>query len=129
MPPAADGKRYSDLGTAFAYREKTVAGCTCNGKDAYGLVPLDAAKDPTLRAGDIVATEAGMVAYRGEGRRGTADFTPIESYSGLSSDMRRRLAETTITPAPISTPAPSTTGQSSNAAPAQPDPRRVQLSR
>jgi Protein of unknown function (DUF2865) len=35
---APDGKRYSELGTAFTYRDKLVPGCTCNGKDAFGLV-------------------------------------------------------------------------------------------
>lgn len=128
---ANDGKRYSDLNTAFAYREKTVAGCTCNGKDAYGLVNMSAAEDPTLRPGDIVATDKGMQAYRGgSGRRGGAEFTPIESYSGMSAEMRRQLTEATIVPAPTPSTAPATTtGQASSAPPAQPDPRRVQLSR
>ena len=33
-----EGRRYTELSTAFTYREKIVAGCTCNGKDAFGLV-------------------------------------------------------------------------------------------
>jgi hypothetical protein len=123
---ASDGKRYSDLDTAFVYREKTVAGCTCNGKDAFGLVNISATDDPTLRPGDIVATDKGMVAFRGgNGRRGSAEFTPIDSYSGLSPEMRRRLTEATIVPAP--TPATAPAGQTSSA-PAPADPRRVQLS-
>jgi Protein of unknown function (DUF2865) len=28
---APDGKRYSELATAFAYRERIIPGCTCNG--------------------------------------------------------------------------------------------------
>src|SRR5262249_43726446 len=35
---APDGKRYSELATAFTYRKKIVPGCTCNGRDAFGLV-------------------------------------------------------------------------------------------
>jgi hypothetical protein len=35
---APDGKRYTELATAFAYREKIITGCTCNGRDAFGLV-------------------------------------------------------------------------------------------
>ena len=35
---APDGKRYSELATASAYREKIIPGCTCNGRDAFGLV-------------------------------------------------------------------------------------------
>ena len=47
---ARDGAHYSDLNTAFLYRKQLVANCTCNGKDAFGLVPLDAKTDPTLAA-------------------------------------------------------------------------------
>jgi hypothetical protein len=34
---ASDGKRYSELATAFVYRERIIPGCTCNGRDAFGL--------------------------------------------------------------------------------------------
>jgi len=51
-----NGARYADLDNAFVYREKIVPGCTCNGKDAFGLAKIDVASDPTLRAGDIVAS-------------------------------------------------------------------------
>ncbi len=53
---AQDGKRYADLSTAFAYREQIVPDCTCNGKDAFGLVNTPVEKDATLQPGDIVAT-------------------------------------------------------------------------
>jgi hypothetical protein len=53
---ASTGARYADLDTAFVYRKKLVADCTCNGKDAFGLAKIDVASDPTLRPGDIVAT-------------------------------------------------------------------------
>jgi hypothetical protein len=53
---AQNGARYSDLDNAFVYREKIVDGCTCNGRDAFGLAKIDVASDPTLRQGDIVAT-------------------------------------------------------------------------
>ncbi len=52
-----DGKRYSDLPNAFTYRKQLVNSCTCNGKTAGGLVRVDVKADPTLRAGDIVATK------------------------------------------------------------------------
>jgi len=57
-----DGSRYAELKNAFVYRKQLVAGCTCNGKDAFGLVTLDAANDPTLRPGDAVATPDGKTA-------------------------------------------------------------------
>ena len=94
-----EGRRYTELSTAFTYREKIVAGCTCNGKDAFGLVTPSVANDPTLRAGDIVATNTGMMAYNGSDRRqNVAEFTPIESYQGVAPDVRQRLADTKITP-------------------------------
>jgi 16S rRNA G966 N2-methylase RsmD len=74
---APDGKRYSELATAFAYRKKIVPGCTCNGRDAFGLVTTPVADDPTLRAGDIVASKAGLMAYSG-GANGPT-FTPDEN--------------------------------------------------
>ncbi len=94
----SDGKRYSELPTAFTFREKIVPGCTCNGKDAFGLVTPSVDNDPTLRTGDIVATNTGMMAYNGSGKRQVAEFTPIESYPGVSNEVRQRLSETKIVP-------------------------------
>jgi hypothetical protein len=96
---ARDGTRYVDLADAFAYRTKVVPGCTCNGKDAFGLVNMQAADDPTLRRGDVVATADGFVAYSG-GKRG-ADFTPIgaaHSSARVSAAVRRQLSQTRIAP-------------------------------
>ena len=94
---APDGGRYADLPNAFVYRKAMVAGCTCNGKNAFGLARLDAANDPTLRQGDIVATKTGLVAYTGTSNS-AASFTPIENYSRLSKSTREKLAETKIMP-------------------------------
>ncbi len=105
----SDGKRYSELPAAFTYREKIVPGCTCNGKDAFGLVTPSVNNDPTLRTGDIVATNSGMMAYNNisnnnngnsssSSRRQVAEFTPIESAPGISNEVRQRLSETKIVP-------------------------------
>jgi hypothetical protein len=94
---ARDGTRYADLGNAFAYRTKVVPGCTCNGKDAFGLVNMKATEDPTLHQGDVVATADGFVAYTGGGKR-SGDFTPIES-ARVSAETRRALGHTRIAPA------------------------------
>ena len=56
---APNGARYADLDQAFAYRDKTVPNCTCNGKDGLGLARIERPRDPTLRPGDIVATDDG----------------------------------------------------------------------
>jgi hypothetical protein len=109
---ARDGSHYADLGQAFAYRDKTVPDCTCNGRDAFGLAQIRPAEDPTLRQGDVVATDNGFVTYNG-GRRG-GDFTPIDSsHSDLSAQWRRQLSQTQIAPDGVSTAtAPTTDGLS-----------------
>lgn len=74
---ARDGARYSDSNNAYVYRKHLVANCTCNGRDAFGLARFDLSSDPTLKAGDIVATASGFKTFTG--RRGVADaFTPAD---------------------------------------------------
>ena len=72
------GKPYSELPNAFRYRTELVAGCTCNGKDQLGLAPVKIENDPTLRKGDIVAGEGGLVvANHGADKRGASlNFSP-----------------------------------------------------
>jgi hypothetical protein len=88
---SSDGKRYSDLPNAFLYRKQTIDNCTCNGRTVGGLVHGDAKSDPTLRPGDIVATNQGLMSYRGGSRN--ADFTPVHD---------KQLAHVKIRPAPVS---------------------------
>jgi hypothetical protein len=124
---AQDGSRYEDLDNAFVYRERIVSGCTCNGKDVFGLVQLEAKSDPTLRPGDMVATTDGIAAFTGSKRSGNeTNFTPVRNYSGLSSDLRRRLSETRVTPARLLSATPNQDAATTGG-PA--DPRRAQLSR
>ncbi len=61
----ADGTAYSRLANAFLYRQKIVAGCTCNGHDAFGTAAMKVEDDPTLRPDDLVATKTGLVRYTG----------------------------------------------------------------
>jgi hypothetical protein len=78
------------------YRERLVADCTCNGRDPFGLARVDIATDPTLRAGDIVATGGSLQVFKGS--RGdthkTAEFTPIGP--NVASETRRKLAGTRV---------------------------------
>jgi hypothetical protein len=74
---ARDGTRYAGLDNAFLYRKQLVANCTCNGRDAFGLAPFEMAADPTLRAGDIVVTKDGLMAYTGKPGQAGA-FTPVD---------------------------------------------------
>ena len=75
---AENGKPYSELPNAFRYRNEMVAGCTCNGKDQVGLASVSVENDPTLRKGDIVAGENGLVvAGHSVDKRGASlNFSP-----------------------------------------------------
>jgi len=83
---AQDGQRYADLDTAFMYRKQLVDKCTCNGRDAMGLAPLDVRNDPTLRPGDMVATKDGIATFTGRSGPG-ASFTPVNPAT-LPIDIR-----------------------------------------
>ncbi len=75
-PRASDGTHYADLKTAFLYRKQLVANCTCNGRDAFGLVSIDVKTDPTLRPGDVVSTKEGLETFNGKSGKSAA-FTPV----------------------------------------------------
>jgi hypothetical protein len=71
------GKPYSELPNAFRYRNEVVAGCTCNGKDQFGLAQVKIEDDPTLRKGDLLAGANGlMVAGRSDQRGAALNFSP-----------------------------------------------------
>jgi hypothetical protein len=108
---SSDGKRYAALPAAFVYRKQLVSGCTCNGKSAGGLVHVDAQSDPTLRPGDIVVTNEGLVSYRGNNGRGS-DFSRVQD---------RKLANTPIRPRSVSAAA-----LAANASADEPRPRNVE---
>ena len=88
---AQNGARYADLPHAFVYRQHLVAGCTCNGRDQFGLAHIDVSKDPTLKPGDVVSTGKGMAAFTGRQNQ-TAQFTPAASYPHFSKDYRSQLS-------------------------------------
>lgn len=93
----ADGRPYSELPKAYAYRKKMVSGCTCNGKDAFGVARLDVNTDPTLQRGDVVVTHDGMKVVSSRTENG-AQLTAAEDYRGLSERSRRTLTEMEVTP-------------------------------
>ena len=73
------GKPYASLANAFRYRNEIVKGCTCNGKDQFGLARIDVDHDPTLRKGDIVAGADGLMVARGrakDARGASLNFSP-----------------------------------------------------
>jgi hypothetical protein len=87
-----DGTRYADLNNAFVYRKRIVPDCTCNGRDVFGLAPIDINADPTLRAGDIVATNGARVVLEGRSSKYRADSTPIIDHSRPTRDLSLHLA-------------------------------------
>lgn len=95
-----NGERYAGSDNAFAYRKALNPNCTCNGRSAAGLAPVDLTLDTSLRAGDVVATANGLVAYSGmrTGTAQTAEFTPVAAYPGLTSDVRSKLGEMKVAP-------------------------------
>ncbi len=98
---ARDGARYADLDNAYVYREHFVSNCTCNGKDAFGLTRIDARNDPTLRAGDIVTTAQGPMAFAGK-RGQVAEFTPVNPGALVAPAVsgRLRLSQRATEPPP-----------------------------
>ena len=94
------GERYADSENAYAYRKALRADCTCNGRDPAGLAPIDLATDTSLRAGDVIATSDGLVAYTGirVGNDQAFDFAPVASYPGLTAELRARLGEMKVAP-------------------------------
>ena len=97
---SANGERYADSENAFAYRKALRTDCTCNGRDAAGLAPVDLTLDASLRAGDVIATTDGLVAYSGikVGNNQSPDFTPVASYPGLTAEVRARLVGMKVAP-------------------------------
>lgn len=106
---APNGQRYSSLPNAFVYRDKVVADCSCTGKSPLGLVAFEDAEDPTLRPGDIVATNTGLMSYRNDGRH--AEFVPATSAPGLSAKLKEQLTQTRVAPGPSEAQAPATDGR------------------
>jgi hypothetical protein len=97
---AATGERYAESENAFAFRKALRSDCTCNGRDPVGLAAVDLALDTSLKAGDVIATTDGLVAYTGirVGNDQAAEFTPVASYPGLTAQVRARLGEMKVAP-------------------------------
>lgn len=92
-----EGKAYTELPTAYLFRQRLVEGCTCTaGTRIGGLGAVDVKDDPTLRRGDIVMTAEGGRVFAGT-RKGPpyrdADFVTPARFPDLSRDMKARLAE------------------------------------
>jgi hypothetical protein len=105
---ASGGGRYADLPNAFAFRQRIVPDCTCNGKDSVGLAKIDIASDPTLRQGDIVATgdnvKAALIAMHAAKER-ARDVNAERQAPEQQRNAGRRTATAAPVPPPSAVPA------------------------
>ena len=67
---ARDGTRYGQLENAFLFRKHLVANCTCNGRDAFGLAPLNIAERCDIAAGRYRRDPEGADGLYRQGRAG-----------------------------------------------------------
>jgi hypothetical protein len=74
----ADGKPYSALPHAFAYRSHVLPDCTCQGEHKPGMASVAVEKDPTLEQGDIVVTPYGQLVFHGKPGEEQHAFMPAE---------------------------------------------------
>jgi hypothetical protein len=86
------GKSYSEMPNAFRYRKEIVAGCTCNGKDQFGLAQINVENDPTLRKGDIVVGENGLVVAN----PGRSNKRASLSFSPASKELQARYSRVPV---------------------------------
>lgn len=81
----AKGERYAALPTAFSFRERLTAGCSCIDPAASSdYFRRLSRRDPTLQAGDVVVGEKGALVYSG---------SDLVSVRRASRHIRARLRE------------------------------------
>jgi hypothetical protein len=93
---ADDGSTYQKLPNAFAYRERIIPDCSCNGRDSFGTANMKLEDDPTLQPGDMIATNHGVVSFQ-TWRRANA-YTPIDR-KGVDSKLIIMTSERESVPA------------------------------
>jgi hypothetical protein len=90
-----EGRRYTELANAYAYRKHLVSGCTCNGRNIFGVARITPESDPTLQRGDLVATRDGMMAVSGMTAQGP-QLTAAADYRGIPQREREQLSQTRV---------------------------------
>ena len=86
------GKLYSAIPNAFRYRNELVPGCTCGSGGAGGLASVKIEDDPTLRAGDIVASSDGLMVVSDPGRYNGGSLKLRPAPSSVRAQYKRRPA-------------------------------------
>ena len=93
---ADDGSTYQRLPNAFAYRERIVSDCSCNGRASFGTASMKLEDDPTLQPSDLIATNHGVVSFQAW-RKANA-YTPIDR-KGVDSKLIIMTSERESVPA------------------------------
>ncbi|HSI39720.1 MAG TPA: DUF2865 domain-containing protein [Xanthobacteraceae bacterium] len=90
---AKDGEPYSALPNAYVYRTQIKDDCRCNAGSALGVEPLDIRQDPTLKPGDLVVTETGVMVFRGGSQlpHRPEDFRAARGDGKLPAATRRQI--------------------------------------
>ena len=97
-----NGEKYTSLPTAFKFREKVSAGCTCHPPEESQEHSLKIVKnDPTAHSGDIVVEQKGAFVYQGK------QAVPIDRSRQLSASVRQNIHKMTAGPAPAGVNDPS----------------------
>lgn len=88
------GQPYRASALANVYRQRRVADCSCqaSAQASGGAAPLSAAQDPTLRAGDAVATrDSARVAVRVPGSLALVDYRTARITGGARRQIEGRV--------------------------------------
>ncbi|MBS7537458.1 DUF2865 domain-containing protein [Ancylobacter lacus] len=90
---SSDGRPYTSLPNAYAYRTSVNPACTCTGTSPFGLAAIPIDSDPTLRPGDYVMAENGPLVFQGrpEVPHAPTDFVSASDGAGLSRATRKDL--------------------------------------
>jgi hypothetical protein len=86
------GKLYSAIPNAYRYRNELVPGCTCGGTGPGGLASVRIEDDPTLRAGDIVASADGLMVVSDPGHYNGGSLKLRPASSSVRAQYKRRPA-------------------------------------
>lgn len=90
------GEKYTSLPTAFKFREKVSAGCTCHPPEESQQHSLKIVKnDPTAHSGDIVVEQKGAFVYQGK------QAIPIDRSRQVSASVRQNIQKMTAGPTPV----------------------------
>lgn len=91
-----NGEKYTSLPTAFKFREKVSAGCTCHPPEESQQHSLKIVKnDPTAHSGDIVVEQKGAFVYQGK------QAVPIDRSRQVSASVRQNIHKMTAGPTPV----------------------------